>query len=145
MDIIKDLGGRPTDYKPEYAKMLLDHLSQGYSIGSFGGDIGVVRSTIYNWIEKHEDFKQAKQQGYANGLKFFEKIIFACALGQKINNGTPNVTAVIFILKTRFHKFYGEVQKMMVENKNIDVGLNYEEQINMLNLYKQILEEKCES
>lgn len=56
-------GGRPTDYKPEYA-------DQGYKLALLGmtnedmADLwGVAPSTIYKWFDEHIEFSEAVKDG----------------------------------------------------------------------------------
>lgn len=118
---------RPTDYKPEYCQMLIDHMSQGYGYISFGADINVGKSTLYRWEEEHKEWKEAKAIGYAKGLKFFETLLTSDATGvmpkslkakgsKKINSNN-----VLFVLRTRFHQEYKE--QMAVDNTSSDGSL----------------------
>lgn len=67
-------GGRPTDYKPEYAEMLREHFNidawtkdgEGkYIPGSFptlagfACKVNVCRQTLLNWADQHEEFFDA--------------------------------------------------------------------------------------
>jgi hypothetical protein len=55
--------GRPSEYKPEYADKLIEHMREGDSFETFGAIVGKSRRTLYNWIDTHEDFKEAKEVG----------------------------------------------------------------------------------
>jgi predicted DNA-binding protein YlxM (UPF0122 family) len=54
-------------YKSEYCDMLRSHCKNGLSFESFAGIIGVSRQSLYDWAEKHEDFKDAKEEGLEIG------------------------------------------------------------------------------
>lgn len=82
--------GRPTKYKPEYCKKVKEYLKQrqdeyeqltkqinsdkGYemfdnklkvklpTMGGFARFIGVNKSTLYEWAEKHEEFSDALEE-----------------------------------------------------------------------------------
>lgn len=103
-------------YKPEYCQMLVAHMAQGYSFESFGADCDSGVSTLYAWVQAHEEFKAAKQKGYSIALKYWETLHKAATLKRgkiKLPDGTtenvvPDKTMVIFTLKTRFHKQWGE-------------------------------------
>lgn len=115
-----------TQYKKEYCQLLIDHMSQGYSFGSFGGDIGVTRKTLYNWLKEFDEFREAKEIGYKKALKMFESRLLAKVSGQKLKNVDPKLidtACLIFGLKTRFHKDYGEQQK---EQGSISLPESYE-------------------
>lgn len=66
--------GRPNDYHPDYPKMLLDHMSQGYSFETFAAIIDVVPSTIYLWVEKYPEFSDAKRIGHIKAKLKWETI-----------------------------------------------------------------------
>jgi predicted DNA-binding transcriptional regulator AlpA len=70
----KHPGGRPTDYKPEYARMAqLCIEDSGFSMYKLAKLFGVTRSTIYRWIEFEKEFSD----GVKIGRKVWE--------GQKIH------------------------------------------------------------
>ena len=85
-------GSLPTKYRPEFCALLKDHLSHGYSFESFGAIAGVSRQCCYDWLDQHEDFRQARLEGEPQCRFYYEKLGLALALG-KIDG---NVTAWIF-------------------------------------------------
>jgi len=103
-------------YKAEYCDMLVTHMKKGMSFSTFGVDIGVARSTLYEWKKNHPEFEVAAEKGFDAGLKFFESLLISSSMGvlppslQKLNSRGISLSAVIFALKTRFHKDYSEVQ-----------------------------------
>lgn len=70
----KKENGRPTDYRPEYCLALIEHMRQGLSFESFAGTIGVNRTTLYNWENAKEEFKEAKEIGVEYSRLFWEKL-----------------------------------------------------------------------
>lgn len=66
--------GALTEYKPEFCKMLIDHMSGGLSFDSFAGDANVCEKTLYNWRDSHADFLQAYKIGKAKCRAFWEKL-----------------------------------------------------------------------
>ena len=74
--------GRPTLYKPEYCQMLIDHMKEGLSIDSFAGLIRVARPSVYEWMEVHPEFSNAKRIGEGLQHMFWESIMRQGALGQ---------------------------------------------------------------
>jgi hypothetical protein len=66
--------GRPTDYKPEYCEMLIEHMAEGYSFKSFGGIIGVAESTLHKWKSEHLEFSESINIGSLKSMVFWEKI-----------------------------------------------------------------------
>jgi hypothetical protein len=96
-------------YKKEFCEMLVEHGKTGMSYHSFAGSVGVSRETLYNWEDNYPEFKEAKKIAMESAFQFWEKLLVAKAYGQKKD---IDITAVIFALKTRFHKEYGEYQKI---------------------------------
>lgn len=93
--------GQPTKYKPEYCKMLVKHLSEGYSFESFVAELpqddDVCVRTLYRWVDANPEFCQAKKKGEALGLKFWEKVGARQAVA-----GKGNATSWIFMMKNRY-------------------------------------------
>jgi len=94
--------GRPTKYKPEFCEMLIEHMAQGGSFEGFAAVIKVSWEALYDWVDKHPEFFQAKKDGFAASKKFWEDTMADQARG-KINGSS---TALIFALKNRFPKDY---------------------------------------
>lgn len=104
-----------TKYKPEYCKILEDHLSSGCTLNSIGAEIPVAMSTIHEWIAKYPAFKEAHKNGKAKALKVDEQLLRALITGVgsgQINPKNMNVTALIFKMKTVHHKIYGDQNKI---------------------------------
>jgi hypothetical protein len=74
--------GRPTDYKPEYCQMLIDHMEKVYSFESFAGVIGVARETIYLWRKTHPEFLHAHNVGKMKVQLGVEKMFKGQSTGQ---------------------------------------------------------------
>lgn len=89
--------GRPTEYKPEYCDMVIEHMSMGLSFESFAGLIGTCRSTLYNWMEKFPDFMDSKKRGDMACLLWWEREGFR-ALNQKFYQSS----IWIMSMKSRF-------------------------------------------
>lgn len=66
--------GRPSTYKKEYCRKLVDHMSQGLSFESFAGVVHTTKQTLYEWVKKHPDFLDAKHVGQAKSQIFWETI-----------------------------------------------------------------------
>jgi len=67
-------GGRPTKYKREYCKQLINHMKEGLSFETFAALINVNTQTIYNWTYDYEEFFEAKQLGINESKLFWEKM-----------------------------------------------------------------------
>lgn len=101
--------------------MLVKHLGSGYSFESFGAKINTHRTVLYDWVKKYPEFSIAKEKGTERGLEFFEKLLIASTVGKtlKDKDGSkmrPNLGAICFALKTRFHKIYSE--KVQLEHSS---------------------------
>ncbi len=106
-------------YKPEYCELLIEHMAGGFSFDSFGAKVRCGGRTLYDWLVKHEDFNTAYTMAKHEALEFYEKHLVAKVTGKKLKeldadgnekelNG--DITTLIFAMKTRFHKTYGEKQ-----------------------------------
>lgn len=101
--------GRPSLYKPEYCAQLLTHMADGLSFESFGGVVGVGRSTLYNWRDKHKAFRAATEIGEAMSRLYWEKLgrdglhneTIKDADGMTVTKSI-NATLWIFNMKNRF-------------------------------------------
>lgn len=91
-------GGRPTDYKPEYCQMLIEHMRRGRSFETFACDVNTHRGTLYDWCEKHKEFADAKKAGQELSYRFWETLVMATAAGK--SKGSAAV--IIFAMKNRF-------------------------------------------
>lgn len=106
--------GRKPRYKKKFCKMLIDHMSNGNSFRTFSLKAGVTRKTLYEWANKYPEFADAKAIGEDGCLAFFEKILVAKMSGQDIKKFDPkksDTACLLFAMKTRFYKIYGDVQK----------------------------------
>lgn len=103
-------------YKKEMCEMLIKHMSQGLSFSTFSTVVNVTRTTLYDWVEKYPEFRNAKEKGEEEAKRFLEKRLMAKVSGQdlsKVGIDTKKIdtTALIFALKTRFYKEYGDRAK----------------------------------
>lgn len=89
-------GGRPTKYDPAYCDQVVEFLTDGYSLAAFAGEIGVARSTIYEWVDQNPDFSDAVKRAQAKAVLWWEKANRSLAL-----TGEGNATAIVFGLKNR--------------------------------------------
>ena len=120
----------PTKYKPEYCEELKKHMATGMSYESFGAEVDCGRSTLYDWEDKYPEWKAAKKTATEKAQSFFEKRLIAKTSGQKFNNENFDTklidnSCLIFALKTRFHKTYGEKQE--ITNKG-EIKVNLDSQ-----------------
>ena len=118
-------------YKEEYAPMLIKHMSGGMSFESFGAVVDCCVKTLYNWKENNPEFDKAYNTGYSKAFAFFERALIADCVGGKITvNGkerTPKTNPIIFALRTRFHKIYGERHAVDLDTKDLSLKWNPKE------------------
>lgn len=65
-------------YKSEYCEQLLNHMAEGYSFEAFGSEVGVGKTTLYNWCMAHAEFRQAKEVGSEASRKKIEEMLMEC-------------------------------------------------------------------
>lgn len=91
--------GRPTDYKPEFCELLIEHMGEGFSFEAFAGVVNCNRDTLYEWANVHPEFSDAKKIGFERNRLTWERIGIDLA-----RKGDGNATAFIFNMKNRFPK-----------------------------------------
>lgn len=70
---LQDVFARNRKYKPEYAQSLIEHMSDGSSFYSFGARVSVGKTTLYDWLEKYPEFKEAYEIARLQSLAWWEK------------------------------------------------------------------------
>lgn len=107
-------------YKPEHAELAKSILSQGFSVASVCAEIGISREIAYRWMRDIPEFGEAIKEGQELAQRFWETLLVSDATGTMPksllakNSKGINTTAVIFTLKTRFHKDYGLPENQVV-------------------------------
>jgi hypothetical protein len=61
-------------FKQEYKAMLIDHMSRGYTYRSFAGVAEVTMDTLYDWEERHEGWKDAKDIAFGKCRMWWERV-----------------------------------------------------------------------
>ena len=130
--------GQPTKYKPEYCQALIEHMSQGYSFESFAAVPRVDRDTVYEWVNKHPEFSDAKKLGTSLGLKFWENLGLKAVHGE-IPGFIPAV--YIFSMKNRFGwtDKTPEERALLIQNNTHVSNVNIQ-QLPTQDLLKTVLE-----
>jgi len=105
----------PVQFKEEYCEMLIKHIGEdNCSFESFGAVVKCGKDTLYKWMKEIPEFAKAREIGEAMDLKFCENILKAHIIGvknEKFNSRTASLTALIFRMKTRHYKLYGDLLK----------------------------------
>lgn len=100
----KNKGGRPTKYRPEFCELLIEHMERGLSLDAFTGTIKerygeyVGKRTIFDWLDRYPEFREAKDIGEGLGQCFLEEMGLTA-----MNNPSSqfNSTVWIFAMKNR--------------------------------------------
>jgi hypothetical protein len=115
--------GRPGQYKKEFCEMVIAHMSEGLSVSAFAGVCGVSRTTIYNWVGQHADFKAATEIGLSKSLLFWERLGVMLATGAI--KGNPTTWAIN--MHNRFKEDWKQVHNPEEGNKQeVKISVAYE-------------------
>lgn len=74
--------GRPSKYRPEFCRTILEHARQGGTMESFAALCGVSKQSIYTWMKDHPDFMDASKEAEPLRDKFYEDMGKMLATGQ---------------------------------------------------------------
>lgn len=95
--------GRPTKYRKEFCKQLIEHMAEGFSFESFAGTVDTHRAVVHEWVKRHEEFSEAKKEGDAKARIWWEKLHRRCAA-----TGEGNATMIVWAQKNKWPKQYCE-------------------------------------
>ena len=84
--------GRPTRYDPDFGEKIIEIMSEGFSLVAAASCIGVGRTTVYEWRDKHPEFAKMLEIAAAKRQHVLEKDLLNAKEG-------PVVTSRIFALK----------------------------------------------
>jgi hypothetical protein len=118
--------GRPTKYREEFCEIIKKELSKGHSVQAASATLGVASETVYQWKKIYPKFSDSIKEGLDLGLQLFEKLLVAKVSGQSVkgfDSKKSDTACLIFALKTRFHKIYGDVSKHEVDIKTVEVNI----------------------
>lgn len=88
--------GRPSSYKEAYCNEIIECLAEGHSITGFAGSIGVDRTTVFDWLKRHEEFAAAYEIAKSKAVYYWEKE------GKRFaRDGKGNAAYMIFALCNR--------------------------------------------
>ncbi len=105
-----------SEYKPEYCQLAINILANGESYAAVCAEIGVCRTTLYNWRDTHPDFAKALNIGIQKSQRDWER------LGRRGIEGDIDkfsATPWVFTMKNRFREDYAEDK----ESKNVSEDL----------------------
>lgn len=109
----KNRGGRPSDYKAEFSKRVIEFMSRGYSLTAFAGSIKKSRETVYTWGETIPAFSDALTIARAMRTLYWER---------RLQSATRDSRPVIFALRNCCSdEWRDEPGSSVVLNSNITV------------------------
>ena len=97
---------RPTKYDPKFCDQAVTFMSEGYSTKAFAGSIGVSLSTVYKWMEEHDEFSEAIKAAQAAAALWWED-----SLRNNARTGEGNASASIFGVKNRSQEEWKDKQE----------------------------------
>jgi hypothetical protein len=101
--------------------MVIDIMSQGYSISAFAGSIGHGKATVYSWITEYPDFAEAVEQARSARTKFLENKLLAA-------DKMCQASVSIFALKNADPDEWREVRYANFDH-NVSLGSLTDEQL----------------
>ncbi len=107
---------RAAKYTPECSKIALETLSAGKSLASICAKLNITRTTLYEWRESNEDFKEAIELGLQKAQEYWEEIGQSGITGDIKNFGAA---PWIFSMKNRFRADYAEEKEHKSTNDSI--------------------------
>jgi transposase len=69
--------GRPTKYRPEFCRQIIDLMGEGLSLTAAAAELGLTRECCYNWAYTKPEFRQALELGRGKRLLFLERGLLA--------------------------------------------------------------------
>ena len=114
--------GRPSKYDPSYCDSAEACRAVGFSVAARAGELSVVKSTVYEWMDAHAEFSDAVKRGQAKATLWWERrnIEFS-------RTGEGNATSIIFGLKNRASDEWRDVQETKhsggIEFKGVNVNV----------------------
>ena len=108
--------GRPTKYRKEMCKKLVDFMAKGFSKEATAAHLDISKETLYDWGKNIPEFSDAIRKGELKSLLFWENIGMDGMTGQIPGFG-PSIW--VFNMKNR-HKWRDQPEED-VTNKQTPV------------------------
>jgi transposase-like protein len=112
--------GCPTKYRPEFVAEVATLAKQGKTITGIAAHFGVVRETIYDWMDKHPDFSDAIKLAKTTQLGVLEDVLLKQAKG--VIEG--NTAAIIWAMKNQHPEQYQDRRDLNVKVEQV-VEINF--------------------
>jgi hypothetical protein len=125
---VKHPGGRPTLYRREYCRRVIELMSEGRSLEGCAALLGVHPDTLTEWQKVHLEFSVAVRAGRAAATTFWENRLIDVA------NGAPgNAQAIQWALRNRSRAASGwHHDSVKLEHSGPDGGPVQVESINII-------------
>lgn len=109
--------GRPSKYKPEYCKQLIEHCKAGKTFESFCTRILINPDTMYEWARNHSEFSEAKKIAKQFAVDYhWEKLDTSAT--EKSHNPTPS----IYMLKCLGQADDKELRQLQIEKLKLEIA-----------------------
>ena len=117
---------RPTKYKPEYCKLLIEHMRKGKTFTSFASVVKVNIGTLNDWTREIDDFNNAKIEGFLLRQDHFESKFVSIAMGDDPNSKDAQPGMMIFLMKN-INNWAEKQEVNQTTTGKIDYNITYEE------------------
>jgi len=107
---------KPTKYKKKYCEELIEHMKQGFSYETFGGKVGVGKTTMYDWEHVHDEWKAAKAIAFSHRALRIEERLLESAIDTKDCNA-----ALILVAKNVLSLRSEPVAQQSDSNVNLNI------------------------
>lgn len=103
-----------TDYRIEYCSRVINMGMEGKSVVAMAVSLGFVRKTLYNWADKHPEFKEALDYAKEASQAYYEELgKQGMMMGKDFNGGVWSR-----IMGARFREDYGKQNDPTVQVTN---------------------------
>lgn len=112
--------GCPTKYKPEFVVEVAKLAKAGKTITGIAAHLGVVRETIYDWMNTHPDFSDAIHKAKTTQLGVLEDVLMKQAKGTI----EGNTGAIIWAMKNQHPELYQDRRDLNLKVEQV-VEINF--------------------
>jgi hypothetical protein len=95
--------GRPSKYEPWMCDALLKVFASGRFVARFCAEIGIVRSTFYEWVKEYPELNDAYNRAQELSRAFWEEVLVTQATSLE---KAPNATQLAMVMNNKFKDEY---------------------------------------
>jgi hypothetical protein len=95
--------GRPAKYEPWMCDALLKVFASGRFVARFCAEVGIVRSTFYEWIKEYPELNTAYNHAQELSRAFWEEVLVTQATSME---KAPNATQLAMVMNNKFKDEY---------------------------------------